>query len=369
MISAPAAEPAAAVALPPELQAELDALQRQAWFPSGAVRASLGWKDNVLLSPYVPIERAFGRAEVDAILLRPMRDDWEFVSFLNGDILRYASPPQETDGEQQWLLHTEGRWQPVARARLSLKAAVYYSDTVIDLSETESSRLVAPTTMQGGYVESGARVTLPGSFALEPAVQRKRTDFREYAGDYDETRAGGRLSWSRTPRLAVTLGWFEVRRDYLAREQFSAGGRPLAGTRLEFRQREAEAKVSTRWTAGGDWTLAGAVGQLENRDGASGYFDFDQQRARLELEWATERWRVLLDGEASRHDYLAQTVGTGVAPPPRIADDFEVSLRTERALNGPWSAFAEYRWERSRSNEREFSYRANSVLAGVQREF
>jgi hypothetical protein len=92
--------------LPAELQAELERLARASWLPSVSARASLGWRDNVLLSPFAPLARAFARAEVEAILMRPMRNRWQFVSFLNGDVLRYFAPPPETHGEQQWSLFT-----------------------------------------------------------------------------------------------------------------------------------------------------------------------------------------------------------------------------------------------------------------------
>ena len=70
-----------------------------------------------------------------------------------------------------------------------------------------------------------------------------------------------------------------------------------------------------------------------------------------------------------RMDYIIQTVGAGTAPPPRVADNFETSLRVERELTSAWTVFAEHRWERNRSNESEFDYRANTVLAGLQRSF
>lgn len=358
-----------ATGLPADLQAELDALQRRTWYPSTSARASVGWRDNVLLSPFAPMAREFARGEVDAMVLRPMRDHWEFVSFFNGDVLRYFSPPPETGGEQQWSLHTEGRWQPIDAVRLALKATGYLRDMVIDLSESESRRVVAPTRVRGGIVGTTTRLALPAGFGFEPSVQVKRTDYRAYAGDYDEVRSGGRLEWRRTDSLALSAAWYEVRRGYAQRQQFTAGGRELANTHLRFRQRDGELKARTRWSAAGDWSLAVTGGRLENRDGASGYFDYDQQRARLESDWRRGRWRLSIDAEAKRMDYLVQTVGAGIAPPPRISEDYETTLRGERELNPRWTIFAEHRWERSRSNELEFSYRANTVLAGVQVSF
>jgi hypothetical protein len=365
----PASEtPAEESSLPPELQAELDALLASDWHPSASARASLGWRDNVLLSPFSPLARGFARGELEALLLRPMQNRWEFISFLNGDVLRYFSPPPETRGEQQWSLHTEGRWQPLDRARLALKGAGYMRDMVIDLSETEAQRVVAPTRVRGGYAVAATRITF-GRLQVEPWFQVRHTDYRDYGGDYDEARAGGRVEWRHSEALAVSASWFEARRSYDERMQFNAGGRALAGTHLRFRQRDGEVKVSTGWNGGGEWTLAGSVGQLENRDRSSGYFDYDQKRARLEMDWSRAAWRLNLDADARRMDYLVQTVGAGIAPPPRISDDHEITLRVERELDSRWTLFGEHRWERSRSNEIEFRYRANTVLAGAQRDF
>lgn len=359
---------AATTALPPELQAELDALQSQStWNLSNHVRGSLGWRDNVLLSAFAPVERSFIRAELESILIRPLWETWQVIAFLNGDVLRYFSPPLETSGEQQWSLHTELRWQALPSTRLAVKAGGYFSDTVVDLSESEVQRVVAPTRVRGAYVIATTQVSLPGHLRFDPAFHLRRVDYREYAGDYDEVRAGGRFEWARhRGAWAIGIGWFDSRRSYDQRIQFTAGGRALPGTHLRFRQRDGDARV--RFSSG-SWSVAATAGWLENRDGASGYFDYDRERARLELGWEGARWRVNLDAEARRTEYLVQTVGAGIAPPPRIADDYDLLLRTERDLDERWTLFAEHRWERSRANEADFSYRANTVLAGVQRSF
>lgn len=360
---------AAAPSPPPSPPAGLAVIPSGAWHPSATLRLSTGWRDNVLLSPFAPIGRAFGRSELEAMLIRPMRDQWEFISFLSGDVLRYFSAPPESGGEQQWVVHVEGRWQPVDAMRLALKGVGYLRDMVVDLSETEARRVVAPTRVRGGYVAVVSRLALPAGFRFEPSVQVKRNDYRTYAGDSNEVRSGGRIEWRRREALVLSAAWFETRRRYAQRSDFTAGGRALPGTHLRFRQRDGEARARTTWRAGGDWSFLAAVGRLESRDGASGYFDYDQRRARLELGWQRAAWRVNLEGEAKRMDYRVQTVGAGIAPPPRIADDFETILRVERELDFRWTVFVEQRWERSRSNEADFNYKANTVLAGVQRSF
>lgn len=361
-VAVPAGEPAVAPAAAPE------PVRVSPWAYAGSLRTALGWRDNLLLSPFAPLGRAFGRAELEAFALRE-RGAWQALAFVNGEALRYFAPPPETDGEQQWFGHAEVRWRPRPAWLAALKADAFWQDAVIDLSDTEAVRTIAPTRVRGAFATAAGQVPLPAGFALEPLVQVKRTDYRTFPGDYDETKTGARLAWRRGDAFGVSAAWFGHRRAYAERAQFTAGGRALPGTRLRFEQRHAEVRATAAWSAGGAWRAALTAGRMENRDGASGFFDYDQKRARLETEWQRGAWRVVFDGEAKRMDYRGQTVGAGTAPPPRIGDSFEITLRAERELSDRWTVFAEYGWERSRSNETGFSYRANTGLAGVQRNF
>jgi hypothetical protein len=321
-----------------------------------------------MLSPFVPTGRAFGRAEVESFFLRS-RGEWQFLSLLNGDVIRYFSPPPDTGGEQMWFLHAEARWQRWPSWRVAWKADGFLQDTVIDLSETEAVRTVLAARVRGGFTSLAPRFVLPGGLALEPLAQVKRVDYNQIPGDYDETRTGLRLEWKRTPSLALSAAWLEYRRRFDARQNYTAGGRALPGTHLRFWLRDGELKATTTWGTAGRWTAAAAVGRLANRDRASGFFDYDQKRLRAELEWRGAAWKIHFEGAAKRLDYLIQTVGAGTAPPPRITDSFDTRLRVERSLGPGWLLFAEHTWERSRSNEREFTYRANTALAGLQRDF
>ncbi len=332
------------------------------------VRTALGWRDNVMLSPFAPIGRAFGRTEVEAFLSWP-HGDWRLLSLLNGDVLRYFSPPPDSGGEQQWFIHLESRWQHWPAWRMTLKVDTFMQDTVIDLSETEATRTILAARVRGGFSTFAPRITLPAGLVLEPLIQAKRVTYRDIPGNYDETKAGARLEWKSKGALAISAAWLEHRRRYAERQQYTVGGRTLKGTQLRFWQREGELKVSTGWTAAGPWTAAATVGRLENRDHASGFFDYNQQHARLEFSWQAGLWKTGVSADARRMDYLRQTVGAGIAPPPRVTDSSETRLRLERTFSPRWLAFAEHTWERNRSNEREFSYRGNTAFAGLQRDF
>ena len=337
------------------------------WSYTATVRAAVGWRDNVLLSPFQPLARAYSRGECETFS-HWAHQDWEAYALLNGEVLRYFSPPPETGGEQLWFGHAEWRWRRWPAAQLSLKADAFLQDAVVDLSETETVRTVAPVRALGGFTTAALRCPLPGGFTVTPLGQLRQTDYRSFAGDYAEVRWGAQLKWQR-PGLELQASAYEHRRRYDDRPQVSAGGRSLAGTHLRFWQRVGELKATTSWTAAGEWSLAVLAGRTENRDRASGFFDTDQRRWEAEIEWRPGAWQVTLAGERRRYVYLHQTVGTGTQPPSRAADYDEASLRVVRTLTPAWGVFGHYRWERCQSNEPGFSYRSNNVLAGVQRTF
>jgi hypothetical protein len=348
--------------------AELAALT--GWQHTATVRSSIGLRDNVLLSPFDPIARPFARGELEVFLLRPEAGAWDFLGFLNGDVTRYFSPPAETGGEQQWFLHGEARWQPLPNFRAALKADIFLQDSVIDLSEIATQREFLPTRAQGFFATLVPRWQLPRGFAVEALGQARVTDYRDLASDYAESRFGVRLDWKRSHRLALSLAAYERLRHFRQRNQFTAAGRALAGTRLRFEQREVELKESSSWTAGKfRWSPGLTLGWLTNSDAASGYFDYDQKRARLEVAAERNRTRINFEAHVKRMVYRVQTVGVGIAPPARREDNFETAVRAEHRVGKVYTVFAEHRWERNRSNQSEFSYRCNTVLAGLERTF
>jgi hypothetical protein len=330
--------------------------------------ASTGWRENVMLSPYAPNDRAFGRTEVEALYLAH-RDEWQFTSFLNGDVLRYFSAPPETSGEAAWFARGEVRWQHWKPWRLALKLDGFLQDAVFDLSEAEAVRTVARLRVRGAIAGLVPRLTLPGGFEVEPLFQVRRTDYRTFAGDYDEARHGLRLHWQRWEWLGAEVSWHEHRRSYAERQNYTLGGRALAGTHLRFEQHVGAAKLTSAWQAAGEWTAELKGERLQNRDNGSGFFNYDQDGWGGEVGFRHQRWNVTSDYGARRLVYLNQTVGTGIAPPSRRSDSREAGVKIERELSDRWTIFLQHRWERTDSNEPGFSYATRTTSGGVQRSF
>lgn len=344
---------------------EVDAKKESTWHLGTTTRVVLGYTDNVLWSGVAPEGRGFAQGELEAFLWRPKRSGWEAKLLLSGEARRYADALPEAAGEQRWIGRGELAVMPHPRLRLSLVPQVFYLDQVYDLSPDLARRFVAKMRVRGASGAFQARLTLPRGWEIEPMVQERSTDYFDFTEDFSETKTGVRLRWRSGARLEAGAAIYDHRRAYRDRVNYTAGGRALPGTKLRFEQTSAEANMAWSWTWRGAWSVSPSWIYLENRDRASGFFDYDQRRMRLDIAWESGRCRVDLAASAGRYDYRVQTVGMGLVPPARLREDFTAGIAIEYALREGWKAIGRYDWERSRTNETNASYRLNTVSSGV----
>lgn len=341
----------------------------RSWRVGGEVRVFTGYADNVLWSAVAAEGRGFGQAEVEVFLWRPQRAWWDAKAALSGEVRRYADALPEAAGEQSWVARGEVAVTPRPWLRVALAPQVFYLDQVYDLSPDLARRFVAKLRVRGASGNLTARVALPGGWEIEPAVQERAVDYFDFAEDYSENKTGVRLRWRSGTRLEAGVAFFEHRRAYRQRVNYTAGGRALLGTKLRFRQTSAEGNLTWAWNWHGAWSVSPAAVYVENRDEAQGFFDYDQRRARVDVAWELKRWRVGVEASAGRYDYRVQTVGMGLVPPARLREDFAVGVAVEWTWRERWKLVGRHDWERSRTNEVSASYRINTVAAGVSRSF
>jgi hypothetical protein len=302
---------------------------------------------------------------LETFVFRSRPDRWEAKALISGEARRYLSALDEAAGEQSWLGRGELAVFPVKRLRLSLVPQAYYMDQVYDLSADRDRPFVAKMRVRGGGVGAHARVTLPHGWDIEPMAQRRVTDYRDFTEDYAENKIGARLRWRANERLELGAGVYQNERAYRDRVNYTEGGRALVDTKLRFDQTSAELNLFRSWTWRGTLSVSPALEYLENRDGASGFFDYDLRRARLDFSWEGERWLAQLEMSAGRYDYRVQTVGMGLAPPKRLREDFTTAVAVEYTLRRGWKVVGRHSWERARTNEVNSSYRINTVSTGV----
>lgn len=368
-----AAQPAASAPAAEELPADLAKLLAppSLWGSSTRMETMAGYKDNLLLSSAGEERSAFLRASAQIVVLRLPERAFDYSLLAEVAATRYLGGRRYADGtsttrDLRAYFFNEIGWKPSTPLRLSLPLTGYYNDEVIDQSDTDIVRTISAIRVGGANLGPTARWTFHPAWWIETQVSGERKRYKGGANDSDIGEGALRLGWKPNQRLKIGLGAEERWRSHERRAQFSAAGRELAGTALKVTEREVGARVGFTWDRAGRWRTATKADMRSYRDNGSGYFNFREKGASHEVEWEREPWLVRLGGAARRVDFDVQTVGFGVAPPPRIRDEFNAELRVERQVAKRWTVFLRYEWERSRSNDPLSSYIVNEGLLGVR---
>lgn len=348
--------------LPPELAALLNA--QPTWSASAAAHAAVGHKDNLLLSSESEQESSLVRVGAEAFLWRLPRGGTDFSAFINAEQARYFSEAS-IDDESEAFAHFEWRHRLGDRWKFAIGFQGYYLDQVFDVSDTEIQRLIAELKMYGMNFGPTIRWSVGRGWWFEGRGTGKRERYDDGANDSRLAEGSLRLGWT-GKRVEVDLAAIRNRRRFDRREQYSLGGRPVDGTLLRVVERELEGQVQIVWDSAERWKTTSRVSALQYRDNGSGFFNYRERKVTQELSWTGQRWSGTFEGEARRLEFDVQTVGVGILPPARVKDDFKLTVRAERKFSARWSGFAEYQWERSRSNDRLASYRVNEGLLGAR---
>jgi hypothetical protein len=361
--------------VPPEIAALLSG--QSAWTSTVAGNAAIGYKDNLLLSHSRPEGSGFGRVGVEAMLWHLPVGPFDYFGFFNGDGTRYFSNRTiNHDGEA--FAGIEGRLRIGTKLLANLDVQGYYFDQIFDVSDTDQQRVVAELRLAG--IKGGPTIrwtpvkwlwfevaATAGRESLQQVDVASGSDARDHTRVTDPT---ARIGWRPSDRFEVSVTGLERRRSYATHPRFTARGRIDQGI-LAIHEREVEGKAVVTFGGGRHWKMSSRGGVLHYRDNGSGYLNYNERHAAQEIAWEAGAWAVKVEGEARRKDYLVRTVGSGTAQPPQVNDEFNVTASVERKLTSRWSIFAQYLWERVRSNEvvagqHVSSYRVNEGLLGAR---
>ena len=347
--------------------ADLDAFlaAQPKWSTSVSAFASYGYRDNLLLSFSGEERSPFVRGGVELVLLRLSPDRFEYNLIAEMEGTRYTEGKTVDHDARVWL-QTEPAFRPTDTLKLALPLTGYYSDQVLDVSDTEVERLVSVFKVHGAMIGPLVRWDFLPTWWIEGqgVLQRKWYDDRANDGDVGEGNL--RLGWSRWSWLELRLSGTQRWRDFDSRTQSSASGRELLGTRLKITEREFEARCDLTWDAAGQWETSTRVALRHYRDNGAGYLNYREQRIGQDVEWDAKPWLIRLGASAARVDFSVQKVGLGIDPPARVRDEFSAEFHLERKLSGRWTALGSYQWERWRSNDPVGSYTMNEGLLGLR---
>lgn len=343
---------------------ELLEFEQPTWAFSSSATVSAGYNDNLMLSYADPERSAFVRGTVEALVWRVPTHGFDFVGFVNAQASQYFEG-ETMDQDAQAFAGLEFRYRIPDRLEAALEAQGFYLDQVFDVSDSEVRRLFAKLELSGITVGPRLRWSFASWLWLEGAAGATRERYRDAGNDARVREGEVTLGIVPHARIELRLSAMERRREYDRRVQYTLSGRPSFGL-LATRERVLESLVQVVWGRRERWKTLSRAGRTDLFDNGSGFFNHRTDHVGQEIEWSDGKWTVRADAEARFRDYVYQEIGIGIVLDPLFRDEFAASLAVERRLSARWTALAEYRWERSRSNDVFARYRLNEGLLGLR---
>lgn len=339
------------------------ALETPAWSALITASVAAGYRDNLLLSPTNAESSPLLRAELDVMALKVPVGNFDGYVYLNLTEDRYLSG-DHTDHERTAIFAGEARWQCSAAIKAGWTLQAYHLDQVLDVSVTETELSTAQLKVTGFASGPNLRWNFSPAF-LEARTTGRRDRYRSDVDGYFEGEGFLRFG-AVFGRHELAVSTARRIRDHDSRPQFTIGGRPISGSILETRQKDATAEWIVHFGENKQGRVATSVGRQWSRDNGSGYFNFDRNLARTRLHWKTTDWEHELGLEYNRYEFPRQFVGIGINPALRYKQELRGSWEITRQLTRKLAAFLVVQREQSSSNDDRSRFTVQTIYAGVK---
>ena len=349
----------------PEISTAITMPAPVTWVAWGSGFAGAGLRDNVLLSHSGEERSGFvrGGLDVTAWNRKDARIDyWVSVRTFG---TRYFSA-KTVNHEEQAIFLSELNSRVGDTFKFALNASASYSHLIYDVSDTDLLQVVSEVKRSGGALGPTIRWAFVPSAWIEASGAARRETYPDGYNNRGIQEGGVRAGWKPSARFEASVAGAEAHRAFDRREQYSAGGRPLGGTVLAITERDGELRVKATLDAAARWKTVTRAGVTQFADNGSGFLDYRERKVGQEVDWEAGDWLVEFEATARRLEFQKQTVGVGVAPPPRVRDAFFARVLLERKLGATWTVYAEYTWERNRCNDPLAAYSLNEGLLGIR---
>lgn len=331
----------------------------------GGFETGVGFRDNLLLSHAAEQRSGFVRGGVDATIWHPPSARFDYRATINATGRRYFST-QSVNHEEQVIALTTWSYRANNAFTFSVDGVGSYSHLLYDVSDTDVLLVVSEIKRSMGAFGPTVRWVFWPTWFVEAQGAGRRETYPDGFNNRTIREGSLRFGWKPGTRFEASIAAKGWHRAYDIREQYNVAGQGIDGTALAIREREVELRLKAKLDAAGRWEAVTRANGTKFSDNGSGFLDYRERSLDQEIDWTGDDWKVELSVAAKRREYGLQTVGVGVAPPPRVRDAFESFVRLERKLTPNWTAFAEYLWERNRSNDAIASYNLNEGLLGIR---
>ncbi len=337
------------------------------WDYSTALRGSLGYKDNVLLSHTNAQGSAFWMSGAELMIIRLPTHGWQFAFFAEATDARYFDAPT-VNNEQMALAVAQlskdfgGGWKSTLGFNYLFQNQVF--DNATTYTNQGSVGLILGHTVTPRW---SARKSWDALFA-EAEVSGTRQWLDAPLDSYWQfgPRAAVGWTWGRGSELALAYQFGRL--NYDSREQLNATGGVVTNSALSLNSHVIELSLTANGGAHKEWQSSTAAGFEMSADNGSGFFDYNIYRLAQRVRYRNARWEITMQARAAYYDYATQTVSpTDASRRSKVL--LSLGLRAERKLTKHLSAHASYSWERSISNLDFDDYAAGIVMGGLALNF
>lgn len=339
----------------------------QIWDQTFNLRAGVGFKDNVVLSPNNRQDSPFLATGFDAMFIRLPIDGPQFLFFVTGDDYRYLRDVS-VDKEQSLVAIAKLQKEFAAAWEAGVSLEYFYQDQVFDVSATEADLTTVRLKAHAIRTVPTLQRKLGDHYRLRLEFPAARQYLKEPLDDYWE--GGPKLVFERDyGRRSLLFATYQYeQRFYDDREETDSTGAAIPGTSLQFEQHEFEMGNRHYWDEKRRWRTDSKIGLELNRDSGSGYFDYERYQFSQQLRYTAETWMVRGQAKVTYYDYALQTVEPDSSE-TREFTTLGFLLRAEKNFTKSLKLYAEYDYEQALSNRPLHEYHANTVLAGIDWEF
>jgi hypothetical protein len=339
------------------------------WDKEITVRAGIGYRDNVLLSPSAVQGSGFFTSGLDLTIFRLPLNGLGFILTVTGDDVRYWRDVAGVQGEDSFLTSAQIEKYLQEQWRIGLELKYLYTDQVaLALIQTGGVRAVVGKGHTVG-VRPFVRQDLGTNWWLQLGFPVEREWWQTPLDDNWKFGAQVVLArgYGHGSQVALTLGGAYTAHDgWLATD---AEGTDIAGRKLAIWQQTAELKWDHRWDAAQRWRSITKLGFQHEQDNGGGFYDYCLYSLSEELRFTTKNWELKGTAGVSYYDFPVQPADLTAPGPTLNMTTLNLTLRGERRIYKALKVFGAYEYERALSNQPESRYVENVVSTGMSWEF
>jgi hypothetical protein len=337
------------------------------WDGQGTLSSGVGYKDNILLSPFNPHGSPFFINGLDLTAIRLPLDGWQIEASFTGNDIRYwhnvgANREDLFLGTVKIVRELPNGWQA------GLEVRGLYEDQVLDISTSAGTPATALVQGYGITGQPSLRKDFAAGWWLKLEVPVTRWVLDSPLDDYWDlgpvVTAGH--DFGKRADLALSYGvTYEPHDSWVALDQY--GGVPAQPQLLNLFEQRVGLAWHQYWDVRRQWRSTTQLTYIRREDNGGGYFNYDEYEAAEELRWQTTDWQITARAEFGDQNYPVQKIGPHF-PQTLYRDTWNVSLEAERRLFKELKAYARVEHDQAISNEagNAGDYAATTVSGGLR---